>query len=515
MSSTVSQQPAAAAAAEESAPKDVQNIPTPTSSAPSPAVTSSKRTSERIANMNQNMGQCVNSNIKLELLDHEDSASRRRSSSRSIKRKKFDDELVDSMSTSYPKQKCFKSQNSTEFFDGVFGESVPIESTPVKEIIPVCDIPAPSTSKRVNSKVSSGASAKKKKKHTNHYLKNYIVENNYWKPVDDLALILNVEQTNDLKKVYHGVKFSSKFSYPEIESRWRSLLYDINLKSLALAAVRQLHPDVVSSVERKALFSDAEEALLKNLESQHPPSLDSLQELIALNAEVFLPSRTPKMLFNHWKLLRHYQLLNDQTLQPLPRHESVVSFSEIESAVREEIFIEQRSKSPIPPPSDTVNQEIIHNIRKNMLEIRMLENEIPKYQTLLDSITGIAPNDFDSQTYAVLRGRLVRYLMRSKEITIGRSTKDYIVDVDLSLEGPSTKISRLQALICLQPTGEFIMYNSGKRPIYIDSKPLLPNSPLRINHNSLIEFASLKFIFLVNQDLISNMRNEILQVCKY
>lgn len=481
----------------------------------------SKRVSERIAsmqNMSQSNMQIVNIKVEpIDLLNDDAAAQRRRSSSRSIKRKKFDDELVDSMSTSYPKQRTFKTQGSLDIFDrSTISENVIVENAPVEEIVPVCEVVTP-TVKKVNTKPppTSNTSQKKKKKHAVVNVKNYIEENNYWKPIDDLALILNVEQTNDLMKVYHGVKFSSKFTYADIESRWRSLLYDVNLKNLALAAIRQLHPDVVSLVERKALFSEAEENLLKNLESQHPPTFDSLNELISSNAEIFLPSRTPKILLNHWKLLRHYQLLNDQTLQSLPRHESVISFSEIENIVRKEIESESNTKSSTSVPSDVVNQEIIHNIRKSMVEIRMLENEIPKYQTLLDSITGIAPNDFDSQTYAVLRGRLVRYLMRSKEITIGRSTKDFVVDVDLSLEGPSTKISRLQALICLQQTGEFIIYNTGKRPIYIDSKPLLPNSPHRINHNSLIEFATLKFIFLINQDLITNMRNDVLQSCKY
>lgn len=34
----------------------------------------------------------------------------------------------------------------------------------------------------------------------------------------------------------------------------------------------------------------------------------------------------------------------------------------------------------------------------------------------MDSVTGISPPDFDNQTLAVLRGRLVRYLMRSREV---------------------------------------------------------------------------------------------------
>ncbi len=47
---------------------------------------------------------------------------------------------------------------------------------------------------------------------------------------------------------------------------------------------------------------------------------------------------------------------------------------------------------------------------------RHLEAEVTRWQVLVDKVRGDAPPDFDNQTLAVLRGRLVRYLMRSKEV---------------------------------------------------------------------------------------------------
>ena len=82
-----------------------------------------------------------------------------------------------------------------------------------------------------------------------------------------------------------------------------------------------------------------------------------------------------------------------------------------------------------------------------------------KWQLVVEQVTGQATPDFDSQTLAVLRGRLVRYLMRSREISVGRSTKDQTVDVDLALEGPATKVSRKQAIIKLRNSGEFHIAN--------------------------------------------------------
>ena len=41
-------------------------------------------------------------------------------------------------------------------------------------------------------------------------------------------------------------------------------------------------------------------------------------------------------------------------------------------------------------------------------ETRLLEDQVSKWQVLVDTVTGISPPDFDNQTLAVLRGRLVR-----------------------------------------------------------------------------------------------------------
>ena len=58
------------------------------------------------------------------------------------------------------------------------------------------------------------------------------------------------------------------------------------------------------------------------------------------------------------------------------------------------------------------------------------------------------------------------------QITLGRSTKDQSVDVDLKLEGPAWKISRKQGVIKLRNTGDFYIANEGKRCIFVDGKPV-------------------------------------------
>ena len=60
--------------------------------------------------------------------------------------------------------------------------------------------------------------------------------------------------------------------------------------------------------------------------------------------------------------------------------------------------------------------EMMLSDRKAKREIRHLEQELPRWHGLVEKVTGVNPVEFDSQTLAVLRGRMVRYLMRSKEV---------------------------------------------------------------------------------------------------
>lgn len=88
-----------------------------------------------------------------------------------------------------------------------------------------------------------------------------------WKPIDDLALIIGIQQTNDLRMVHRGTKFSCKFNIHEMQSRWYSLLYEEPISRIAVAAMRNLHPELVESVQSKAPYSVAEEDLLGTIKS--------------------------------------------------------------------------------------------------------------------------------------------------------------------------------------------------------------------------------------------------------
>ncbi|XP_071656083.1 microspherule protein 1 isoform X1 [Patagioenas fasciata] len=423
---------------------------------------------------------------------------KRRSSSRFIKRKKFDDELVESSlakSSSRAKgaggaepARCSGSEPSS-------GEKKKVSKSVAAPVAPSPVPPHPSLAKRV-----------KKSKQPPPVTKDL----GRWKPADDLLLINAVLQTNDLTSVHLGVKFSCRFNLREIQERWYALLYDPVISKLACQAMRQLHPEAIAAIQSKVLFSKAEEQLLTKVGSSSQPTLDTFQELLHKHPDVFYPSRTAKALQLHWQLMKQYYLLDDQTVQPLPKGDQVLNFSDAEDALDDSKLKDVRD--------EVLEHELTVADRRQKREIRQLEQELHKWQVLVDSITGMSSPDFDSQTLAVLRGRMVRYLMRSREgapmtlsppqITLGRATKDNQIDVDLALEGPAWKISRKQGIIKLKNNGDFFIANEGRRPIYIDGRPVLGGNKWKLNNNSVVEIASLRFVFLINQDLIALIKAE-------
>lgn len=450
------------------------------------------------------------------------SDQKRRSSSRSIKRKRFDDEIVEyslgfpptfgrlgrarTQSQSYvsqTQQYTTTTQSSEQHQTRTTGSptqqtvTTPTSAAALPTPSPSSQMGATSNTSTEKRKTSKPSKKNKKGRGTNHIATKDLGR---WKPIDDLALIIGIQQTNDLRMVHRGTKFSCKFTVQEMQSRWYSLLYEEPISRIAVAAMRNLHPELVESVQSKALYTTHEEDLLGTIKSTDNPTLETFQELLDKNASIFYPARTAKSLYNHWQLMKQYCLLPDQTVKPLA-NDDLLSFSDAEDTIIDSELIDHKDEA--------LEIELALADRRNKREIRQLENELTRWAVLVDSLTGIGfTPEFDNQTLAVLRGRLVRYLMRSKEITFGRNSKDITVDVDLTLEGPAYKISRKQGTIKLRSNGDFFISNEGKRPLYIDGVPLLQGNKSRLNNNCVVEISGLRFVFLVNYDLINAIRHE-------
>lgn len=116
--------------------------------------------------------------------------------------------------------------------------------------------------------------------------------------------------------------------------------------------------------------------------------------------------------------MKQYHLLPDQTVQSLPRGEHVLNFSDAEEMINDTELMEQKD--------ELVDAELIAADRRNKREIKVLENELCRWQVLVDSVTGVNPPDFDNQTLAILRGRLVRYLMRSREVIFRKDKMNFL-----------------------------------------------------------------------------------------
>uniref|UniRef100_A0A8D1UB19 Microspherule protein 1 n=1 Tax=Sus scrofa TaxID=9823 RepID=A0A8D1UB19_PIG len=292
---------------------------------------------------------------------------KRRSSSRFIKRKKFDDELVESSLA----KSSTRAKGASGVEPGRCSGSEPSSSEKKKVSkapstpVPPSPAPAPGLTKRV-----------KKSKQPLQVTKDL----GRWKPADDLLLINAVLQTNDLTSVHLGVKFSCRFTLREVQERWYALLYDPVISKLACQAMRQLHPEAIAAIQSKALFSKAEEQLLSKVGSTSQPTLETFQDLLHRHPDAFYLARTAKALQAHWQLMKQYYLLEDQTVQPLPKGDQVLNFSDAEDLIDDSKLKDMRD--------EVLEHELTVADRRQKREIRQLEQELHKWQVLVDSITG-------------------------------------------------------------------------------------------------------------------------------
>lgn len=312
-----------------------------------------------------------------------------------------------------------------------------------------------------------------------------------WKAIDDYLLIQSVLALNDLKSVHIGTKFSCRFTLDELKHRWAILLYNKNISGLAIDSMRNLHPELIEKADQNALFSSEEEKCLSTIKELHP-FVEDFYRLLAENKHIFHPTRKAKDLYNHFQLMKSYNLLPGQTIDPI----TSMSFSDIENLFEynDLDFFDDH------PALEEMKMDNRHKIK----QIRHLENELDRWSVL---VSPIAP-EMDKLTLAVLRGRNVRFIMKAVKITFGRKTKHNEVDMDLSLEGPSDKISRKQGTLKFRSTGEFFLTNDGKRPIFVDGEPILENRKCKLRNQSLIEIVGLSLVFVVNYEYVNAIRQE-------
>ncbi len=74
------------------------------------------------------------------------------------------------------------------------------------------------------------------------------------------------------------------------------------------------------------------------------------------------------------------------------------------------------------------------------------------------------------------------------------------MDVDLSAEGPSSKVSRQQGMIRLHPTsGDFYFQNYGRRKVRVNNQAVPYRRRAVLENGALLDVGGLSLLFLVNR----------------
>ncbi|KAK5845218.1 Microspherule 1 [Gossypium arboreum] len=113
--------------------------------------------------------------------------------------------------------------------------------------------------------------------------------------------------------------------------------------------------------------------------------------------------------------------------------------------------------------------------------------------------------------FAILYGRHSKHYIKKPEILLGRTTEDFVVDIDLGREGCANKVSRRQAIFNLEDDGSFHLKNLGKCSVSINNKEVGPGQSLSLDSGCLIEIRGMPFIFETNQTCVKQYLNSKLR----
>ncbi|KAK6030074.1 FHA domain protein [Ostertagia ostertagi] len=277
-------------------------------------------------------------------------------------------------------------------------------------------------------------------------------------------------QVHDLRAAYGSIKFSRPYSLEDIEER------QAKKRMNELPVEEILRIQVGSVFISRTAFTMREEDLLRSLDlgNMSCPDRAMMEDLIKKYPEDFHSARTPQSLLDHWHILNSYGILAPGPQSGMVDWELLERTYDLTGRVN---FDETRA----------LNAAAACDAR---------EREFAK--VVVQPVTGICSPATDVR--ATLRGRVVRYLVRTDRVVLGRSTPRDPVDLDLALEGPAEKVSRRQAVIARDPaTGQFEMTNVGARTVFVDGKALGTNNRTRLVDNSIIQIAIIRLVFRIGQ----------------
>lgn len=110
------------------------------------------------------------------------------------------------------------------------------------------------------------------------------------------------------------MKFSKPHTLADIEERWYLLMYDENISFMAKKRMESIAREKVRFIQSKIPFSTQEEEILIMIPSTKT-SQHVFDEALERNRHVFHYARNSKVLEEHWKELKFWGLLVDQSPQ--------------------------------------------------------------------------------------------------------------------------------------------------------------------------------------------------------
>lgn len=290
-----------------------------------------------------------------------------------------------------------------------------------------------------------------------------------WPAIDDVLLKLAVESGVALEALtgeHACVEFSKKWSLAQVSARWRAMLYDAAFSRACVARCDALDRRVV------------EEAIEARCDAGGAPLSEILKSAGFEAASARLECATGD----------EEEDEKDGTHTPrFAEVEQAILRSDLVSAVANGKDGEGAGKAPRGRDGGALRK------------IEALERSAQAASARLATAKG---------ALAELVGTYTTFAIDKNEVVIGRSTEDLKVDIDLSLEGNATKISRQQAFLKLRWNGEFALRNVGRRPIWCNNAPITTGQRCVLAPHTLIEVGGMRLLFVPNPTLIRDAAPE-------
>uniref|UniRef100_A0AC34QSZ5 FHA domain-containing protein n=1 Tax=Panagrolaimus sp. JU765 TaxID=591449 RepID=A0AC34QSZ5_9BILA len=314
-----------------------------------------------------------------------------------------------------------------------------------------------------------------------------------WNAEDDVLLIASIHHLCDLPAVYAQSKFSQNFTLSELDERWYLMLYDEKVSRMINRRISEQSKSIIYQIYQKLPFTLEEDRVLQIFAStmEKMPILADFEPVLRGNRGTFHQWRSLEVLSERFKFLLDYNLIS---LKETKANGTAlkVNANQIHEEIEQNLDFCNLAQKDVPTDIDP------NFVPRDLTEAE--KQYLEKRHATHEAIAGsnLSPH-MPTNVLAQLRGCCVSFNIIDRQVVIGRSTDDNAVDVNLNFEGPCQRVSRSQAVLKLNEKDEFILYNTGRNPIFANKKVVHPKQKTTLESNSTVEFGILSLLFLRNE----------------